>query len=116
MRAKTYEVKNIIPTREVMRQTMPAAFASHVEVREKMNGTWRIFYPDPAWIPCDPRCEVKHKHDREMNWIESNYQPVDYEDALDWADVLAEGREVKTVSFVPLSQRRKRNRDLTSVE
>lgn len=102
---KTHEVKNVIPSGVVLRQTLPRAFTLHVEVREKQNGTWRVYYPDPGWIPCEPVCHLKHKHDYEQNWIESHYKPEDYEDALNWAEAISEGREVKVVTFVPLRER-----------
>jgi hypothetical protein len=107
-------VTNVIPSEEVARWTVPAAFAEPIEVREKQNGSWRVWYADPAWIPCDPRCEIKHKHDREMNWIETHYVPTSYADALDWAEFLAEGREVRIVPYVPLAERNRQRKALTA--
>ena len=105
---KTYEVKNVIPSEVVMRQTAPKAFFLHIEVRERMDGGWRVWYPDPAWIPCEPVCKLVHKHDYEMRWIESHYKPVDFEDALGWANSLCEGREVKVISYEPVGGRRRK--------
>lgn len=110
---RTYEVKNIIPSEVVMRQVMPKAFTLHIEVRERMDGTWRVWYPDPGWIACEPVCKLKHKHDYEIAWIESRYHPTDYEDALAWADYISDGREVKVVSYVPFGGRRSRKKVLT---
>jgi hypothetical protein len=78
--------------------------AKHIEVREKQNETWVVFYPDPGFIPCAPACDLSkimraHKHEYEPSWIETNYKPTSYEDALEWAEYLAEGREVKVIPF-----------------
>ena len=94
---------------EVTRMMLPPA--GHVEVRERQNGSWSVFYPDPGFIPCSPVCNLNkvlrnHKHDYEQTWIESTYKPTSYQDALDWARYLSDGREVKVVAFVPLAERR----------
>ena len=81
---------------------------THVEVRQKQNGTWRVFYPDPGWISCPPDCKIKHKHDYEPAWCESTYQPTSYKDAMDWAGKMAGSREIKVIKFVPINQRRKK--------
>jgi len=91
----------------------------HIEVRERQNGSYGVFYADPGWIPCAPGCDMNrvvrsHKHDYTRPWVETYYKPADLEDAMDWAEKLAEGREVKLVPFVPLSERRKK--DLTADE
>ena len=75
----------------------------HIEVREKRDGTWLVFYPDPGFIPCEPTCNLSkvmrnHKHSFKQDFIQSTYIPTSYADALDWADKLAEGREVKVVT------------------
>lgn len=95
---------------EVTRASM-APF-THIEVRERQNGSWTVHYPDPGFVPCAPVCDLKknvrgHKCDYEQSFIETNYKPTSFADAMDWANYLADGREVKVVSFVPLSERRK---------
>ena len=62
------------------------------------DGTYRVWYPDPGWIPCPPVCYIKHSHDYKQGWIESTYAPTDLADAMDWAGKLAEEREVKLVA------------------
>lgn len=74
----------------------------HIEVRERANGTWSVFYADPGFVPCAPGCDLQrvmrtHKHTYEQAMIESTYKPESYEDALDWAQYLAEEREIKIV-------------------
>lgn len=94
--------------------TLPVAFGEPIEVRERQNGTWRVWYPDPAWIACDTRCEIKHKHDRELHWIECHHQPAIYADALEWAEYLADGREVRIVPYVPVAERNRQRKALTA--
>lgn len=108
MASKHREVINIIPAKEVLKKTLPPF--PHIEVREDSRGNWRVFYPDPGWIPCAPVCRLKeversHKHTYEQAWIETNYTPSSYADAVDWATLLAEGREVKAVPYKTLAER-----------
>ena len=82
-----------------------------IEIRQKQNGEYRVHYPDPGFIPCAPACDLQrisraHKHDYVQGWIEAYYHPTDLEDAMKFAALLAEGREVKLLEFVPLAQRR----------
>lgn len=95
---------------ELLRATLPPGFAEPVEVRERQDGSWRVFYPDPGWIPCEPVCHLKeryknHKHDYEQRWIESNYVPASYSDALDWAETLGH-REVRVVGYMTPAERK----------
>lgn len=101
---------------ELMRATLPPAFALPVEIRERQDGGWRVFYPDPGWIPCEPVCRLKdrdrnHKHDYDQRWIESNYHPTSYDDALEWAWSLGHG-EPRIVPFVPLYERKAQRKAL----
>ena len=82
--------------------TMPPS--KWIEVRERHNRTYTVHYPDPAFIPCQPVCDLKknvrgHKCDYEQKWIETNYKPIDHDDAVKWAEYLADGREVKVVPY-----------------
>lgn len=99
------EVTGIISSSEVIRMTLPPP--GYVEVREKMDGSWVVSYSDPGFIPCPPVCHLKHKHEYVQPQIDSHYRPTDFEDATAWAHALADGREVKVVSFIPLHERRK---------
>jgi len=80
----------------LMRKMLPPF--PHVEVRERRDGTFRVWYPDPGWIPCAPVCHLKHSHDYKQGFVESYYHPTSREDAMDWAEKLAEGREVKVLN------------------
>ena len=107
---KTSSDKNLTSAEVTVLMLAPT---KHIEVREKQNGTWSVFYPDPGFLPCPPGCDLAkvvrtHKHEYEQGWIESTYKPEDYADACDWAALLAEGREVKIVPFVPLQERRRK--------
>lgn len=109
MATKEKESKSMT-SKEVIMATL-APF-THIEVRGRQNGSWTVHYPDPGFVPCAPVCDLKknvrgHKCDYEQSYIETNYKPTSYADAMGWANYLAEGREVKVVSFVPLSERRK---------
>lgn len=115
---KPPEVTNVVSSRQVTRQSL-APF-SHVELRERQNGSWLVFYPDPGWIPCAPACRLNqvmrtHKHDYEQAWLQTHYTPTSYEDALAWANLLAEGREVKVLPYKTLAERNaeKRTSELT---
>lgn len=108
LRKAIHEVVNVIPAREVLKKTLPPF--PHVEVREDSKGAWRVYYPDPGFVPCAPVCRLKdvdrnHKHVYEQAFIETNYAPTSYDDALDWATLLAEGREVKVVPYKTLAER-----------
>ena len=101
-------VTKVVSSSEVMRVSMPPN--SHIEMRQKQNGTWTVWYPDPGWIPCAPVCRLAtvqpgHKHDYQQGWIQTNYTPTSYEDALEWADLLAEGHEVKILPHLTIAER-----------
>lgn len=107
-RKQTYEVTNVISARETLRMTLPPF--PHVEVRENSKGAWRVFCPDSAFIPCAPVCRLKdvdrnHKHKYEQDFLETHYTPRDYDDAIAWAELLAEGREVKVVPYKTTAER-----------
>ena len=70
-----------------------------IEVRERRDGTWRVWYPDEGYIPCPPVCELKHSHDYKQKMVESFYHPTSREDAKLWAAALAEEREVKVFRY-----------------
>lgn len=96
---------------EVIRATMPPS--KWIEVRQRQNGSYTVHYPDPGFIPCAPVCDLKknvrgHKCDFEQQWIETNYKPTSLEDAVAWAEYLADGREVKVVPFIPIQERRRK--------
>lgn len=98
-----------IGSAEVTRLVLPPC--PHFEVREQQNGTWSVWYPDPAFIPCAPVCDLgkvmrTHKHVYEQDWIKTNYQPTNYEDAMQWAEYLAEGRDVKVFPFLTAAEKR----------
>lgn len=58
-----------------------------------------------------------HKHDfGPPSQIETHYQPTSFEDAMQWAEYLSEGREIKVLDYVPLHERRKRKPELTDGE
>jgi hypothetical protein len=84
---------------------------SHVEVREKQDGTWTVWYPDVSWIPCAPVCrltdvERSHKHDYEQKWYETHYKPETLADAIDWATQIAEGVEVKVLPYLTAAEKK----------
>lgn len=107
----TIDSKNMTSP-EVIKMMMPPPL--HIEMRQKLNGDWLIFYPDPGFLPCSPVCAFgqrgmplpTHKHEHEPKWIESEYKPTDRDDALAYSTLLAEGREVKVIEWVPPQQRR----------
>lgn len=108
------EVTRTIPARELIRQMLPPF--PHIEVREKQNGTWTVWYPDPAWIPCAPSCNLRerdryHKHDFDQPFIQTHYVPTSYSDALAWAESLADGREVKILPYMTLAERKAASRE-----
>lgn len=93
---------------DVLAQTLPPS--PHIEVREKRDGSWSVFYPDPGWIPCAANCRLGevlrgHKHDRVQPWIETNYVPTSFEDAMAWAELLAEGKPVKVMKYMTIGER-----------
>lgn len=100
---------------ELLRATLPPAFSEPVEVRERQDGKWRVWYPDPGWIPCEPVCRLKdrdknHKHDYEQRWIESNYEPSTYFDALEWAEGMGH-REVRVVPYATPAERKRQKKE-----
>lgn len=97
-RGREREVINVIDWRETLRMTLPQS-RGPLQVREKMNGSWIVLYPDPGFIPCAPVCHLRHKHEYEQTLIESTYKPTDFDDAMDWASSLADGREIKIVKY-----------------
>lgn len=87
-------------SRQLLMATLPPR--GHIEVRERRDGTYSVFYPDMAFIPCPPVCRLKevlrtHKCDREQGFVESNLPPTDFDAAMEWATFLAEEREVKVI-------------------
>jgi hypothetical protein len=91
------EVVGGISSAEVIRQTMPPR--GHVEVRERRDYEWRVWYPDEGFVPCAPVCHLQHSHDYQQKLVESFYQPADEDDAVEYAALLAGSREVKVVPF-----------------
>lgn len=94
--------------RELLLATLPPC--PHIEVREKRDGTWTVWYPDPGWIPCAPNCQLNkvqraHKHDYEQTFVETHYVPTSFSDAMAWAEDLAEGREIKVLPYMTLGER-----------
>lgn len=107
MKTITHRQANL-SSREVLTHTLPPF--PHIELREKRDGSWSVWYPDSGWIPCSSNCRLGdvlrgHKHDRVQPWIETNYTPTSYDDALAWAELLAEGREVKVLKFMTIGER-----------
>lgn len=95
--SKPREVVNIISSRQVIIDTAIKNLGGHIEIREHLNGSFSVWYPDPGFTPCAPTCGEKHKHTFKQGHVESEYEPTDRADADDWAYQLAEGREVKYV-------------------
>ena len=81
----------------IMRQTLPPR--GHIEVRERKDYSWRVWYPDEGFVPCAPVCELRHSHDYHQKHVESYYRPTDRADAESYARQLAEGRDVKVVPY-----------------
>lgn len=105
------EVTNVVSSAETIRMTLPSR--GHIEIREKQNGDWVVSYSDPGFIPCEPTCQMnrvlpRHKHDYECPQVDTHYLPKSFEDAVDWAEYLSEGREVKIVKYVPIQDRRRK--------
>jgi hypothetical protein len=95
---KPREVVNVIDSRQVIIDTAIPNLGGHVEVRQHLNGSFTVWYPDEGFVPCSPVCADKHKHTYQQGFTQSEYSPVNREDAEDWATKLAEGREVKHVN------------------
>lgn len=91
-RARPREVVNVVDMTYVM---LPPR--GHVEVRERKDGTYRVWYPDEGFVPCAPSCDLRHKHEYKQGHVESFYHPATFDDAVEWAYKLADGREVKIV-------------------
>jgi hypothetical protein len=96
---KPREVVNVIDSRQVIIDTTIPNLQGHIEVREHLNGSFTVWYPDEAFCPCSPVCSERHTHSFKQGFIQSTYSPVDRADAEDWATKLAEGREVKFVKI-----------------
>ena len=86
-----------VSSAEIVRTMMPPR--GHIEVRERTDGAYRVWYPDEGFIPCPPVCDIRHSHDYKQKMVESYYHPTDLDDALEWAYSMAEEREVKLVPF-----------------
>lgn len=104
---------------EVIIATMPPR--GHVEIRERQDKTFRVFYSDEGFIPCAPVCRLgeytkSHKHDYTQKMVESYYIPVSEDDAIDYAERLAEGREVKMLRFKTINERNKEARERKATE
>lgn len=97
-RQRTREVVAVHPSHELMLSTMPPR-GDAIEVRERRDGTFRVFYPDEGFVPCPPVCDLKHSHDYKQGWSESYYQPTDLDDAIEWATSLAEERQVRVIRY-----------------
>lgn len=69
----------------------------HVEIREHVNGSYTVHYPEEGWIPSKPS-EI-----RPFTEVHEIFASV--EDAFVVADAIAEEREVKLVP----SKKRKRD-------
>jgi len=102
------EVINIISSEDTFKM-IGVLGGGHIEVRQKRDGSFSIFYPDEGFISCPPVCDLKHKHDYERGWTESSVVPKNKEDAMTWAQMLAEDREVKFIPYTPLHKRRKKD-------
>lgn len=106
--SKTHEVTGTVTASAVMQKSL--APSTHVEVRERQDGSWLVFYPDPGWIPCAPACRLNqvirgHKHDYQQPWIQSYYIPTSLHDAIEYATFVSDGREVKTMPFRTIAER-----------
>ena len=55
--------------------------AEHIEIKEKKDGSWEIWYPEEGWVACT--CD-KCKHVTEAPLFCSYYKPTSLEDAQDW--------------------------------
>lgn len=73
--------------------------AERVEIKEKQDGSWSIWYPEEGWVLCT--CE-KCKHKTEHPLYESGYKPTDLEDAKRYAKTIS-----KNVKIVPLTPKKK---------
>ena len=82
---------------EVTRMMLPPR--GIIEVRERQDYSWKVLYPDEGFIPCPPVCALKHSHDYKQKMVETFYQPTDQDDAMAWAQMLAEEREIKVFPY-----------------
>lgn len=89
----------MIDSRQVIIDTTIPNLRGYVEIREHLNGSFSVWYPDEGFCPCSPVCHEKHSHSYKQGYIQSAYTPVDRADADDWAFKMAEGREVKHVKL-----------------
>jgi len=94
---KPREVIGIIDSRQMLIETACKNLKGHVEVREHASGKFTIWYPDEGFTPCASVCDTKHKHSFKQDFVQSFYQPTDRDDAFVYADLIAEGRDVKYV-------------------
>jgi hypothetical protein len=81
----------------------------HIEIRQKRDGTYRVWYPEEGFLPCPENCELNkvrrsHKHKFDRPFVESYYVPTSLSDATDWAESLALGRDVILIPYGQLSK------------
>jgi hypothetical protein len=94
---KAREVVGGLTSAEVTKMMLPPR--GHIEVKEKKDYSFRVWYPDEGFVPCSMRCEIKHSHDYKQKMIESSYVPEDEADAMEYARLVAEGREIKVIHY-----------------
>lgn len=105
------EVTNVVPSSEVTQMMLCDTSQMAIEVRRHLDGHYSIWYPEEGWISCPPVCELKHKHAIQHPHVESFYKPTDLEDALEYAESLAYGREVKVVHLTKTVGKKKEVED-----
>lgn len=87
----------------------------YLELREKTDGTWEIYYPEEGFVPCPTPCNIKehdkqHKCTRDRGWTKSSFgirgislpEPdKSYEAAMAYAEVMNKGmdREIKVINI-----------------
>ena len=104
-------VVNVISSSEVTRMMLTDTGEMAIEVRRHLDGHYSVWYPEEGWLPCPPRCELRHSHSITHPYTESFYQPKDLDDALAYAEDLAQGREVKVTKLAKKVGKKKEEND-----
>ncbi len=102
---------------EVSELKMAHAVGGPIELREKRDGTWTVWYLDEAFIPCPGVCRLKevdrrHKCEHDRPYVQSYFgvrgiscpEPdVSYEAAMEFAVYMQAGNETREIKVVRAS-------------
>lgn len=85
----------LLSSEDLIKEMSKELSQGHVEIRERSNGSWTLFYPQVAWIGCLSDCKLRHKHQTVQPMEQSGETWQTLSEAQEAAQRYAHGREVK---------------------